>query len=102
MFATSMFFLGDLPFVEQSVQALEVALQNSPVALQPFGGLRERLGLEPARPPLRVAPTRNQTGALQHLEMLGDRGLADRKRLGQLRDRRLTRGEPGQDRPPRG
>src|SRR2546422_8185622 len=35
-----------------------------------------------AGPALRVAAARNQAGALQHLKMLGDRGLAHRERLG--------------------
>ena len=102
------FVIGRSPFllvlslhlVEQGVQALEVALPELAVALQPFGGFRERLGLEPARPSLRVAAARDQAGALQHLEVLGDRGLAHRERLGQLRHGRLTRREPGEDRPP--
>ena len=34
--------------------------------------------------------------------MLGDRGLGHREGLGQLRDRGFPRGQPGQDRPPRG
>ena len=35
-----------------------------------FGGLRERRGLQPARPSLRVASARDQAGALEHLEVL--------------------------------
>jgi len=65
----STFFLVGLQLVEQGIEALEAALQRPAVALQPFGGFRERLGLDPAGPPLRVAAARNQAGALQDLEV---------------------------------
>ena len=92
-------FLLRLQLVQQGVEALEAPLPELAVALEPVGGLGERLGLEPARPPLRVAAARNQPGALEHLEVLGDRGLAHRERLGELRHRGLARREPGEDRP---
>jgi hypothetical protein len=61
----------------------KLPLPEPAVALQPFGGLRERLGLEPAGPPLRVAAARNQAGALQDLHVLGDRRVTHRERRGQ-------------------
>ena len=93
-------FLLGLQLFEQGVEALVIALPELAVALQPLGCFRERLRLELSRPPLRVTAARNQAGPLQHLEVLGDRRLTDRERLRQLRNRRLTRGEPGKDRPP--
>jgi len=88
--------------LEQGVEPLEVALPVPPVTFQPSGGFRERLGLEPSRPSLRLAAARNQSRALQHLEVLGDRGLGHLERLRQLRHRRVPGGQPGEDRPPRG
>ena len=69
---------------------------------EPVVDILEGLGSDPAGPPLRLAAARDEPGTLQHLQMLGDRGKAHRERLGQLRHRRLARGESGQDRPPRG
>ena len=57
-------------------------------------------GLEPARPALRVAPARDEPGALEHLEVHRDRGLAHRERLGELVTDGLARGQPRQDRAP--
>src|SRR6267142_527747 len=87
--------------VEQGIQALEVALPAPAIVLQPPGRLRERPGLEAARPSLGVAPARDQPGPLEHLEVLGDRRLADLERGGQLRHRGLAGGQAGEDRPPR-
>src|SRR5436309_9444925 len=91
-----------LELVEQRIEAPVVPFPQTAIAFQPLGSSPGPLGLEAARPPLRVAAARNQAGALQHLQVLGDRRLAHRERLGQLRDRRLTRRQAGEDRPPRG
>ena len=42
---------------------------------------------------------RNQADALQHLEMLGERRLAHRERLGRLGHQYLTRREPAKPEP---
>src|SRR5207247_1433691 len=91
-----------LELVEQRIEAPVVPFPQTAIAFQPLGSFSEPLGLEAARPPLRVAAARNQAGALQHLQVLGDRRLAHRERLGQLRHRRLTRRQAGEDRPPGG
>ena len=90
-----------LHFLEQGVEALEARLEQRAVVLQPAGGVGQRLGLEPAGAALGVAAARDQAGALQHLEMLGDRGLAHRERLGELVHRGLAQRQPGEDRPAR-
>jgi len=69
--------------------------------LEPVGGILQRTSLEPAGPPLRLAASRNKTGVLEHLEMLGDRGKAHFEGLGQLGDGSLARNEARQDRAPR-
>src|SRR2546422_10252617 len=62
-----------LELIEQRVEALVVPFPQPAVAFQPPGRLAGPLGLEAARPPLRVTAARNQAGALQHLQVLGDR-----------------------------
>src|SRR5260370_6096009 len=94
-------FLG-LQRAQVGVQAIEALLPEAAIMLDPAGDVLEWTGLEPARPPLRFASARDEAGALQHLEVLGDGGHAHLEGLGQLRDRSLTRGEPSQDRPPGG
>ena len=49
---------------------------------------------------LRVARARDQAGALQHLQMLGNRRQAHVERLGEFQHRRFAEREPRQDRPP--
>jgi hypothetical protein len=51
---------------------------------------------------LRASALRDKAGALQHFQVFGDAGEAQVKRLGQLRDRGLSKGETSQDRPPGG
>src|SRR5207249_10539706 len=68
------------------LEAPVVPFPQTAIAFQPLGSFSEPLGLEAARPPLRVAAARNQAGALQHLQVLGDRRLAHRER-----DRKSTR-----------
>src|SRR5437763_15291964 len=63
------------------VQAVEAFLPEAAVILDPIGGIPERRRFEPARPPLRLAPARNEAGMLQHLQMLRDGRQAHRERL---------------------
>src|SRR5258708_2292194 len=98
----SMSLLLPLQFAQVIVQAIEALFPETPVVLQPVGGILERTGFEPARPPLRLATARNKTGALEHFEVLGDRGKAHRERLGQLGDGNLARDKARQDRASRG
>src|SRR5919112_249297 len=82
------------------VQTIEAFFPETTVTLHPVGGLLQRPRLEPARPRLRHATARDQTGPLEHLQVLGDARKAHLKRLGQLLDGGLTGGEPNQDLPP--
>src|SRR3954470_4890208 len=66
--------------------------------LHPIHGFVERLGLQPARGPLRLATADDQACALEHLEVARDRGLAHRERLGELVHGRLALGQARQDR----
>src|SRR5437899_1334916 len=72
------------------------------IALHPVGDIFQWRRLQPAWPPLRLPPLRHQPGPSQHLEVLGDGGQFQMKRLGQLHYRRLPLRDSCQDRPPRG
>src|SRR3989442_14697737 len=89
-----------LELIEQRVEALVVPFPQPAVAFQPPGRLAEPLGLEAARPPLRVTAARNQAGALQHLQVLGDRRLAHRERLRPVRPPTPTPPQAGEGPPP--
>src|SRR5580704_1159291 len=91
-----------LHLLEQSVEALEVPGPNTAVSLKPCGGLRERLGLKPARAALRVAAVRNEAGALEHLEVLGDGRLGHPEGLGQFQDRSFARSKARENGPASG
>src|SRR5256885_13755843 len=66
--------------------------------LHPLDRLVERVGLHPARPPLRLPAADDQSRALEHLEVARDRGQAHRERLRELVHGRLALRETGQDR----
>src|SRR4051794_40746199 len=93
-------FLLDLP--EAKRDAVEPALPDVAVLLQPLGHVAQRRSLQPGGPQLRRATARDQAGALQHLQVLRDGLDAVRERLRELVDRHLALlCEPGEDRPPR-
>jgi hypothetical protein len=84
------------------VETVEAALPEPPVRLHPLRDARQRRGLQPARPLLRVAAPADQPGAFEDLQVLGDRRHAHRERLGQLGDGGLAAGQPREDRTPGG
>jgi hypothetical protein len=69
---------GFLQLLQQGIEALEVFLPEGAIPFEPVDGLAERPGIDPARPSLRVAAARDEAGALQHLQVLGDRRPTDR------------------------
>src|SRR6266498_3036767 len=77
------FLLLLLQFNQIFVEACEALVPEAAIVFEPVGDVLERRRFEPAGPPLRLATLRDQAGAPQHLEVLGNRGRADRKRLGQ-------------------
>ena len=83
---------------EISDEAVEALLPEPAELVEPIGNPLEARGLEPAGAELRRVPTRDHTGLLQHLEVLGNSRLAQIERRAQLRDRRLSRSEAGHDR----
>src|SRR5690349_18381380 len=88
-----------LKLAEVILQPVEPLLPELTIALQPVVDAFQRLRLELAGPPLRLAAARDQAGGFQHLEMLGDRRAADVERLGELRHRGFAKREPRQDGP---
>src|SRR5271170_3690985 len=91
-----------LQFVEILIQPIEALFPMPAVMFEPLGGILERTRIEPAGPPLRLAPARDQAGALQHLQVLGDPRKRHVKRLRQLGHRGFAPGKPRQNRPPGG
>jgi len=63
-------------------QAVEAFVPKPSIRFEPVGCLLERFGGKPAGAPLRRPAARDQTGALQYLEVLRNGREADRKRLG--------------------
>src|SRR5688500_2348181 len=70
-----------------AVQTIEALLPERPVTLRPLRDVLDRGSLETARPPLGVAAPADETGPLQHAQVLRDGRHAHVERLGQLCDR---------------
>src|SRR5271154_6055538 len=96
-----MSLLLGLQFLQIDAEPIEARFPQAAVVLEPVIDSFEDAELDPAGPPLRLAPPCDQAGPLEHLEMLGDRGTAHLERLGELADRRLAGREARQDRAPR-
>src|SRR5690606_12977221 len=74
-------WLFRLDLLQVDVQAIETLLPQAPVVLDPLRGGIQGLRLEPRRAPLAFAAAHDEPGALQHLEVLGDRRQAHVERL---------------------
>src|SRR5260370_27966453 len=74
-------FLYVAQVVIQTVKALR---PEALVVRYPIGDVLERRGGDPAGPPLRLTPARNQAGAFQHLEVPGNGGHVRRQRRRRL------------------
>src|SRR5215212_2540999 len=89
------FVVGEMPF-----EIVEPSFPQRAERLGPVCDGFDRLGAEPARPALRVTPLCDQTGVLEHPQVLRDGGLRQPERCGEFADRRLAVGKTGEDRPP--
>src|SRR5215831_14734908 len=89
-----------LQLLEVAVQPAEALLPMLPVELDPVGHALQRVRLQPAGAPLRLAAALDQPGALEHLQVLGHGGEAHIEGLGDLEHRGLARGEAREDRAP--
>src|SRR6266567_3170377 len=66
------------------VHPVEAGLPDGSVLLGPARQLRQRRGLQGARPVLSPVPTRHQPGSLEHLDVLGDGRKGHVERLSEL------------------
>ena len=73
--------------MEEDVQALEVALPKTPVALQPSLQLLERGGPQSINAALRVHANVHQSSGAEHPQMLRDLRLAETQAKDQVTDR---------------
>jgi hypothetical protein len=89
-------------FAEVRGEAIELVLPESPVGLEPLRGFLQWRRGEPAAADAPVAPPLDEPGALQHREVLADRGERHREGSGEVPDGRLAAGEAGEDGPARG
>src|SRR5512135_3476982 len=78
-------------------QSIEALVPEAAIVLDPVGRGGERPGVEPAARDSAVAGATDQAGALEHAEVFRDGGARDGERLGQLPDRRVAGGKPGED-----
>jgi hypothetical protein len=91
--------LSVVSFAKVGIQALETLLPVRSVLADPLRDLPQGPRPQPSWPPLRLAPTLDETSPFQDAQVLGDRGLGQRERRGQVLDRRLAGGEACEDRP---
>ena len=82
------------------VEAVEPLLPKTPIRFEPIGDIFQGCSVEFAGAPLCLPSASDQTGALQHFQVLGDRRLADAEGFDQLVDGRLPQAESSQDRAP--
>src|SRR5262249_34980275 len=71
-----------LQLLQIGIQAVETLVKEATIMVEPVVDVLERARLDTARPPLRLAPARDQPGALRVFEGLGARGGARGEGLG--------------------
>src|SRR4051794_23569222 len=71
-------------------ESIHPGLPHPLARLHPLHRVVERVGLQPARPPLSLPAADDQSRALEHLEVARDRREAHRERLRQLVHGRLA------------
>src|SRR5438045_137948 len=71
-FSLATLVLLGLQLGEVVLESVEAFLPEAAVLLDPGVHVFERAGVETARPPLRLPAARDQAGALEDLEVLGD------------------------------
>src|SRR5260370_42406564 len=74
VFLSLITFLLLLHFLQIVVQSIEALVPEAAVRLHPLRNVAERLALEPASSPPRLAPPGDHAGPPPHLAALGDRG----------------------------
>jgi hypothetical protein len=90
-----------LELTEVFVHPVEPAFPREPALLGPCRDLIEAFRVERAWPILGAMTSDDEPSALEHLDVLRDRGERQIERLGELIHSRLSGGETYQDRAPR-
>jgi hypothetical protein len=85
-----MFFLAGLHLDEQGVEALEIALPDPAIPLDPSLQLLQRCWAQGIDSALRVDANVHQPGLTEHAEMLGDLRLPKPKLIDHVPDRTWT------------
>ena len=83
-------------------QSVELRLPKSAVLVDPARGVLHGARHEPAVADTTPFRVRHEAGPLEHAQMLVDAGEGHAKRARKVRDRRVARGQPGEDRAARG
>src|SRR5476651_728248 len=83
------------------VEPVDLRIPEPAVLFHPRCGVTKRRCIEAARPPLRLPAPRDQAAALEHLEMLRNRGERHRKGPRKFTYGRFPRHQPRQNSPPR-
>jgi hypothetical protein len=76
-----------LYFVEQGIEALEVAFPELAVLFEPLFQLLERGGAQSVDAALGVAANADETGVAEDVEVLGNLGLAEAEAEDEIADR---------------
>src|SRR5689334_17954154 len=98
LFCASTLLLLGLDGLQIHLEAIEAFFPEAAVVLDPLRRIFQRPGFQPRRAPLRLAAAGDQPRALQHFQMLGNRGGAYTEGLCQFADGCLAEREPGEDR----
>src|SRR5258705_4139931 len=70
-FLAAMFFLLEFEFLQVEVEAVEAFLPEAAIGLDPVGDVAHPPRPNRARPPIPLAPARDQAGRLAHLQVAG-------------------------------
>src|SRR5262245_12072777 len=95
-----LFRLG-LQYLQVVVEPIEPLFPESAILLEPLVGFPKSAHIDSAGTHLRIPATRDESGALEDLQVLGNRRKAHVERLGELQHGRLAKCEPREDCPPR-
>src|SRR6516225_11643849 len=78
----STWLLLALQSLQIALKSIEALFPEDAVQFEPFRRSLQRTRFQPARPPLRLSPAHDQSGAFQDLKVLGYGRKTNRERLG--------------------
>src|SRR4051794_29647108 len=86
MWLPDMSLLLRFEFLQIGLETIQTLLPHRAIVFGPFGDFLDACGLQPARPPLRLPPTCDESRAFENTQMLRNGRHAHVKRLGQFGD----------------